>query len=90
MRLTNSFVASAHQLSLKFSNPIMVYEAMKRTMEKTMIMLQNRYVVDLFTKIRSKDIVTTEITSLCNRTCQRLPKGRTYGFALVCLCMRPP
>ena len=54
----------------------MVYEAMKRTMEKTMIMLQNRYVVDLFSKIRSKNIGTTEITSLCNRACQRLPKGR--------------
>ena len=76
MRLTNSFVASAHQISLKCSNPIMVYEAMKRTMEKTMIMLQNRYVVDLFTKIRNKNIGTTEITSLCNRACQRLPKGR--------------
>ena len=54
----------------------MVYEAMKRTMEKTMIMLQNRYVVDLFSKIRSKNIGTTEITSLCNRACQRLPKRR--------------
>ena len=54
----------------------MVYEAMKRTMDKTLIMLQNRYVVDLFTKLRAKNIGTSEITSLCQRACQKLPKGR--------------
>ena len=54
MRLSNSFLASARLISNNCSSPSMVYEAMKRTMDKTLIMLQNRYVVDLFTKLRAK------------------------------------
>ena len=76
MRLSNSFLASARLISNNCSSPSMVYEAMKRTMDKTLIMLQNRYVVDLFTKLRAKNIGTSEITSLCQRACQKLPKGR--------------
>ena len=76
MRLSNSFLASARLISNNCSSPSMVYEAMKRTMDKTLIMLQNRYVVDFSTKLRAKNIGTSEITSLCQRACQKLPKGR--------------
>ena len=76
MKLTNSFLASAHQISQISSSPNRVLEAMKRTMEKTMVLLQNRYVLDLLKNLQAKNIGTTEITSLCQRTCQRLPKQR--------------
>ena len=39
MRLSNSFLASARLISNNCSSPSMVYEAMKRTMDKTLIMM---------------------------------------------------
>ena len=77
MRFTNSFLASTTELSRQCTNPERVFEAMKRTMRQSMHLQHARYVFDLFTCLQRKHIGTTNVMTLSNRICNKLPKRRS-------------
>ena len=77
MKLTNSFLVSANNISKYCTNPSVVLEAMKRTMMRTMLLLHARYVSDLFKCLRRNKIGTSSVVNLCQKACERLPENRS-------------
>eukprot|EP00494_Astrolonche_serrata_P008035 UN08069 len=49
---------------------------MKRAMKATLKLQQARYVLDLFQKLKRKNIGTSPVEELSIRICQRLPERR--------------
>ena len=72
MYLTKSFLVSASEISVSCVNPEMVLETMKLTFTTSMKFQQTRYVVDLFSQLRKKNIGTTNVEEACRKMCSRI------------------
>ena len=76
VKISRDFFASAKNISETCTNRIEVYEAMKRSMQKSMEHKHSVYIKNLYTELNKRKIGTTTVETLCTKICTRLPKGR--------------
>ena len=74
--ISRNFLASVENISERSTNRIMVKEAMKRTMKKSLEYKHAIYVKNLYLELRKHKIGTTTVESLCGRICNKLPTRR--------------
>ena len=72
MYIPKSFLVSASEISVSCVNPEMVLETMKLTFTTSMKFQQSRYVFDLFSQLRKKNIGTTNVEEACRKMCSRI------------------
>ena len=75
-QLSNTFLASAHEISSLCTKPEEVLEAMKRAMKQTIKLVHVRYVVDLLQELARRRIGTNSVENGCKDLCKDLPPRR--------------
>ena len=70
--VTNSFLTSAREITLKCSKPVEVLEVIKRTITKSMSLEKSRSVVNLLFVLRKSNVGTGEVENYARRFTKRM------------------